>query len=350
MRFEVALSPSPYDVVVGTGVRAQVSEFVAERLPRAKGVALVTSRQIRLQPWFDFVFGVESHVIEVPDGEAAKTMANLGALCEQFAGHGLSRHDVIVGVGGGAITDLAGFAAAVYLRGVVVLQVPTTVVGQVDAAIGGKTAVNIAAGKNLVGAFHQPAGVWCDTATLATLEERERVSGMGEVAKCWLLEGRSLAALATATIEERIEVCVALKARLVSIDPFERTGERALLNYGHTLGHAVESLALARDVDEVRHGEAVAIGLAFAARLARRMGRVGDEVVEETDAVLDLLGLPRRLAGDFDSDELIAAMARDKKAHHDLTFVLGGPRGYEVVAGIDPREVRDALEQFPRAS
>ncbi|MBW4030088.1 MAG: iron-containing alcohol dehydrogenase [Acidobacteria bacterium] len=353
MRIRVDVRDAPYEVYLGDGVRHEVGGFIAEHFARARMAVIITSPEIRRQPWFDFGigigFGVETTVIEVPDGEAAKTLASLEQVCEQLARHQVSRHDVVVGVGGGAITDLAGFAAAVYLRGVAVLQVPTSIVGQVDAAIGGKTAVNLAAGKNLVGAFHQPAGVWCDTATLVTLSERERVAGMGEVAKCWLLEGRTRAQLTDASMVELIELSVALKARIVAADEFETSGTRALLNYGHTLGHALELAALARNSDELRHGEAVAIGLAFAARLARALGRVGDDVVTQTDAVLDFFTLPRRCPRDLDLDEVIAVMARDKKAHHDLTFVLAGGEGYEVVAGIDARVVRGALEQFREA-
>ena len=350
MRIPVDLR-TPYEVSLGEGVRHEVGRFVRERLPRARVAAIITSPEIRRQPWFDLVqdFDVTTAIIEVADGEAAKTLSSLERVCEQLAHHHVSRHDVVVGVGGGAITDLAGFAAAVYLRGVTVLQVPTSVVGQVDAAIGGKTAVNIAAGKNLVGAFHQPAGVWCDSATLRTLSERERVAGMGEVAKCWLLEGRPSADLEAATLDELIEMSVALKARIVAADEFERTGERALLNYGHTLGHALELVALARDNEELRHGEAVAIGLAFAARLARALDRVDDVVVAETDAVLEHFGLIRRCPADVDVEEIMAVMARDKKTHHDLAFVLAGREGFSLVPGIGADVVRRVLEEFKGA-
>ncbi|NNN08553.1 MAG: 3-dehydroquinate synthase [Acidimicrobiaceae bacterium] len=349
MKIPVALRDTPYEVTLGAGVRHEVSSFIVEHLTRARVVAVITSPAIRRQPWFDFNFALEAHIIEVADGEAAKTLTSLGRVCEELARLGVSRHDVIVGVGGGAITDLAGFAAAVYLRGITVLHVPTSVVGQVDAAIGGKTAVDIAAGKNLVGAFHQPAGVWCDEETLSTLSDRERIAGMGEVAKCWLLEGRPSTLLARATMSEFVEVSVALKARIVAADEFEQTGQRALLNYGHTLGHAIELVSLARDPDELRHGEAVAIGLAFAARLARRMGRVREDVVVETDAVLDFFELPTRLTGTFDTSVLLEVMSRDKKAHHDLTFVLAGQHGCEVVSGINSVVVREVLEQFQEA-
>jgi 5-deoxy-5-amino-3-dehydroquinate synthase len=349
VKIPVSLRDAPYDVVLGAGVRHEIGDFISTRLPRAQVVVVVTSPEIRRQPWFDLTFDIQTYVIEVADGEAAKTLDTLERVCETLAQLRVSRHDVIVGFGGGAITDVAGFVAAVYLRGVAVVQVPTSVVGQVDAAIGGKTAVNIAAGKNLVGAFHQPVGVWCDIEVLATLSARERIAGLGEVAKCWLVEGRSRAALNEATMQDFIEVSVALKARVVAADEFEQSGERAVLNYGHTLGHAIELLALARDADELRHGEAVAIGLAFAARLARALGRVGDEVVDETDDVLHFFGLPSRLTGSFDVEELLAAMSRDKKAHHNLTFVLAGDRGYDVVSDIDPGVVRDLLEQFREA-
>ena len=349
MRIRVDLREAPYDVSLGEGVRHDVGPFIAEHFVAARLAVVITSPDIRRQPWFDLDLGVETLIIEVADGEAAKTLANLEKVCERLARHHVSRHDVVVGVGGGAITDFAGFVAAVYLRGVAVLQVPTSIVGQVDAAIGGKTAVNLAAGKNLVGAFHQPAGVWCDTATLATLSAREQTAGLGEVAKCWLLEGRSRAELEGATLVKLIEASVALKARIVVDDEFERSGTRALLNYGHTLGHALELSALARDSDELRHGEAVAIGLAFAARLARELGRVSDPVVAETDAVLDYFGLPRACPPDVDADEIIAMMARDKKAHHDLTFVLAGDHGFDVVSGVDTDVVHRVLEQFREA-
>ena len=349
MRIRVDLRDAPYEVSLGDGVRHEVGAFIAERLGAARVAVIITSPDIRRQPWFDLNLGVETVIIEVADGEASKTLASLETVCEQLARYQVSRHDVVVGVGGGAITDLAGFVAAVYLRGVTVLQVPTTVVGQVDAAIGGKTAVNLRAGKNLVGAFHQPAGVWCDTATLATLSARERTAGMGEVAKCWLLEGRSSTELGDATLVELIEMSVALKARIVASDEFERSGTRALLNYGHTLGHALELSALVRTHDELRHGEAVAIGLAFAARLARELGRVGDDVVAETDAVLDHFDLPRRCPPGLDVEEALTLMARDKKAHHDLTFVLAGHGGFDVVPGVGADVVRRVLEQFREA-
>ena len=335
----------PYDVEVGPGVRGRVAALIAAARPQARAAAVVTTAEVRRWPWSDLDTGLDQTVLEVPDGERAKSLAEVERLCEAFAEAGLSRDDVVVGLGGGAVTDLAGFAAAVYLRGVRVLHVPTTLLAMVDASVGGKTGVNLRAGKNLVGAFHQPLGVLADTDVLATLPERERRSGLGEVAKCWLLDGRDGDAVTRADDERLIAVSLELKARLVARDEHE-LGARALLNYGHTLGHAVERTVLARDPDGLRHGEAVAVGIAFAVRLAARLGRVDAAVVDEHDRVLAALDLRRWLPRELSVDDLMAYMARDKKARHDLRFVLPGPNGFELVAGVDADVVRAALAAF----
>ena len=345
MRISVDLAERSYEVVLADDARRELPNLLAVRAPRARTVVVVTSSTLRHQPWFDLQSGREQHVLEVPDGEGAKSFATLEQLCDAFAALGLSRHDVVVAVGGGAVTDLVGFAAASYLRGVGVVHVPTSLVGQVDAAIGGKTAINLRSGKNLVGAFHQPLGVLCDFSTLSTLPARERAAGLGEVAKCWLLEGRPAQGLNDTTLAELVELSVRLKASIVSGDEFEG-GQRALLNYGHTLAHALELIALERNPDELRHGEAVAVGLAYAVRLARALGRVDDERVVEHDAVLGALGLSRGLPRSMSSALLLEVMGHDKKAHHDLTFVLPGTDGFEVVAGIDPGLVTAVLESF----
>ncbi|MHB1208294.1 MAG: 3-dehydroquinate synthase family protein [Acidimicrobiales bacterium] len=345
MNVEIALKDRAYEVVLGGGVRHEVFDFIRKSRPRAQAQVVVTSSSLRTQSWFDFVDVEQVQVIEVPEGESAKNFSALEGLCEELAKRKLSRDDVLIGVGGGAITDMVGFAAAVYLRGVSVVHVATSLVGQVDAAIGGKTAINLAAGKNLVGAFHQPLGVFCDFETLASLPERERLSGMGEIAKCWLLEGGDVRSLEATSLAQLIEMSVRLKATIVSEDELE-SGRRALLNYGHTLAHAIEALALARDADELRHGEAVAIGLAYAARLAHALGRVDADVVVRHDEVLDTLGLHRNVPRDLDTMDIVRTMGHDKKAHHDLTFVLDGPQGFEVVAGIDPETVVRVLESF----
>jgi len=345
VKVRVELDERSYDVVVVDGARHELSALLDARAPRAKSVALVTSASLAARPWFDVDSGRDQTVLLVPEGESAKTLSATETLLESLANLQLSRDDVVVGVGGGAVTDLAGFAAAVYLRGVALVQIPTSLVGQVDAAIGGKTGVNLAAGKNLVGAFYQPLGVLCDTGVLATLPERERLSGLGEVAKCWLLESRAARDLPTTSLTDLVEMSIRLKASVVSGDEREG-GQRVLLNYGHTLAHALEKLSLRHDPDSLRHGEAVAIGLAFAVRLAHELGLVDVGVIANHDAVLRELGLVRRLPSDADTDELLEAMRHDKKSHHDLSFILPSPDGFTLVPGIDPSTVRDVLERF----
>ena len=345
MNITVDLGARSYDVAIGDGVRSGLADLIAKRAPMAQVAVIVTSPSLRAQPWFDFETGITQHVLEVPEGEDAKTLQSLSVLLENIAKLGLSRNDILIAVGGGAITDLGGFAAASYLRGIGLINISTSVAGQVDAAIGGKTGVNLSAGKNLVGAFHQPLGVYCDFETIATLPERERLAGMGEVAKCWLLEGRSARDLSSQTSAELTTMAVALKARIVSGDEREG-GERALLNYGHTFGHALEVLSLAKNKDALRHGEAVAIGLSFAAHLAHALGRVGTDVIDNHNAVLDFFGLSYAAPRDFSVDALLEAMSHDKKAHHDLTFVLLGAKGFEVVPGIDRDVVAKAIESF----
>jgi len=318
-----------YDVLVGPGVRHRLAEHLPTGVGRA---ALVTQPAIPVEvdP------GVPYEVFTVPSGEAAKRLDVVEELCRELARFGLTRADVVVGVGGGVVTDLAGFAAAVYHRGVPVVHVPTTLLGQVDAAIGGKTGVNLPEGKNLVGAFWQPAAVLCDTDVLATLPPRERASGSGEMAKYHFLTGVELADL---PLDQRIAECVRIKAAVVSAD--ERDGDRrAVLNYGHTLAHALETASRY----DLRHGEAVAIGLVYAAELARVLGRIDDRRVASHREVVEAYGLPCRLPAGADPDELVKLLGRDKKAMLGVTFVLDGPVGVEVVRVIDRSALDAAFE------
>ncbi|HUO49634.1 MAG TPA: 3-dehydroquinate synthase family protein, partial [Acidimicrobiales bacterium] len=282
----------------------------------------------------------------------AKELATVEALCRRFAQGGLARSDAVVAVGGGVVTDLVGFAASVYLRGIAYVNVPTTLLAQVDAAIGGKTGANLPEGKNLVGTFWQPAAVLCDTELLRTLPPREWSSGRGEMAKYAFLDAPapssqppSPGALLEMPLEDQVAWCVGIKAAVVAAD--EREGDRRmLLNYGHTLAHALEADALAtgRD-DDLRHGEAVAVGLVFAARLARRLGRIDDARVELHRRVVAGFDLPTELP-DASAAELLAYMGRDKKARHDLTFVLDGPEGVEPVRGVDAADVVATLAEM----
>ncbi len=319
-----------YPVRVGDGALDELSTVLPER---ARKVAVVTQAgvPVEVDP------GRDHRVFTIGDGEAAKTMSTVEQLCGAFADWGLTRTDCVVGLGGGLVTDVAGFAAAVYHRGLPVVHLPTTLLGQIDAAIGGKTGVNLPQGKNLVGAYWQPSAVLCDTSTLATLPPREWRCGLGELAKYhWLGGGR----LDELPLDERVAACVRIKAEVVAADERE-SGSRALLNYGHTLAHALEIAGH----HDLRHGEAVAIGLVYAAELARSLGRVGDADVAEHRRVVTGYDLPTRLPDGLDDTELIELMGRDKKVlDQGLTFVLDGPDGLEVVAGVDAEAVRAALE------
>ena len=358
IRVDVPLGDRSYPVLVGAGARHELGSVLheSEQTAGARRAVVLTQPGIGVEvdP------GIPFETFVIPDGEQAKELASIGDLCSRFARFGLTRRDVVVGVGGGVVTDVAGFAAAVYHRGVAAVHVPTTLLGQIDAAIGGKTGVNLAEGKNLVGAFWQPAAVLCDTEVLDTLPERELRAGYGELAKYHFIGctpqaarligcagqtgslGQRLAAgeaLAALEGSELVAACVAIKAEVVASDETEG-GRRALLNYGHTLGHALETAGRF----DLRHGEAVAIGLRYAAVVARLLGRIDDGRVAEHERLLDAYGLDANLPPDVDHDEIIELFGRDKKATDGMTFVLDGPNGLEVVPGVDPAVLRRALQ------
>ena len=330
----VDLAERSYPVLVGAGARHEVARFLP---PSAKSAVIVTQEAIKESGWVDGLDpGVPSELFLIPDGEDAKTLATVETLARHFAGAGLSRADDVIAVGGGIVTDVAGFAAATYHRGTAYLNVATTLLAQVDAAIGGKTGVNLPEGKNLVGAFWQPNAVLCDTETLSTLPPREWACGRGEVAKYAFLGD---APTADQPIEEQVARCVGIKAAVVADDEREG-GRRMILNYGHTLAHALEGAALSDHHEwDLRHGEAVAIGLLFAALLARRLGRIDESRVEEHRRVIGSFDLPTELPHGAGAAELVGFMARDKKAQQDLTFVLDGPNGVEPVKGVAAPDV-----------
>ncbi len=329
-RVTVSLAERAYDVVVGHGAVAVLAGMLP---PTARRAAIVSQATVPFA--VDLPIAVER--MEIGVGEGAKTLATIEALTRSFAQIGLTRDDVVIGVGGGMVTDVAGFAAATWHRGVPVVHVATTLLGMVDAAIGGKTGVNLPEGKNLVGAFWQPLGVVCDLDALATLPARERRSGDGEMAKYHFLTGDDLDAM---SLTDRVARCVEIKAEVVSEDEREG-GRRALLNYGHTLAHALEIDTQHR----LTHGEAVGVGLVFAAELAHRLDRIGAERVAEHRAVVGgTYRLPTSIPDTIDTDALLTLMARDKKARTGgLTFVLDGPAGVEVVADVPEAAVRAAL-------
>jgi 3-dehydroquinate synthase len=318
-----------YEVVVGTGVLTELPSLIGHQ---SRNVVVVYATSLSAvaaavsQAIASAGYAVQTE--PVPDGEAAKEIGVATALWTRLAAAGIGRDDAIVGIGGGAATDLAGFVAATWLRGVRIVLVPTTLLGMTDAAIGGKTAINTADGKNLVGAFSPPAGVLADTGVLASLPSAEYVSGLAEVIKAGfiadpvildLVEADPAAAARPGGPHERdlIERAIAMKAAVVSAD-LREAGLRETLNYGHTLGHAIERV----EGYALRHGEAVAIGMCFAAALGRLAGRLDTATAERHRSVLTAVGLPVRYRGDA-WPELRAAMAVDKKARAaKLRFVV----------------------------
>ncbi|GGT53683.1 MULTISPECIES: 3-dehydroquinate synthase [Actinomadura] len=318
----------PYDVVIGTGVLGELPAMIGDR---ARTVAVVHAEGLPeiARPVCGALeqAGYAVHALPVPDGEAAKEVGVLAGLWSSFARLGMTRTDVVVGVGGGATTDLAGFAAASWLRGVRAVLVPTTLLGMVDAAVGGKTGINVPEGKNLVGAFHPPAGVLCDLATLVTMPREDYISGLAEIIKAGFIADPEILALVEADpkgaaapdgphTRELVERAVRVKAGVVSAD-LREGGLREILNYGHTLAHAIEK----NEDYRFRHGHAVAIGMVFAAELSRLAGRLPADVVRRHRDVLESVGLPVSYAADWPG--LRATMTIDKKSRGaTLRFVV----------------------------
>jgi len=319
----------PYEVVVGTGVLGELPSLIGEA---ARTVVVIFGQGLGeiARPVCGALTaaGYVTHAEAVPAGEAAKDVSVAASLWSKLAAYRMTRSDVIVGVGGGATTDLAGFVAATWLRGVRVVLVPTTLLGAVDAAVGGKTGVNIAEGKNLVGAFHPPAGVLCDLAALESLPTAEYVSGLAEVIKAGFIVDPVILDLvesdpAGATVphgahaRELMERAIRMKADVVTGD-FREAGRREILNYGHTLGHAIERVERYR----MRHGEAIAIGMVFAAELGVLAGRLDEASRDRHRAVLSAVGLPTSYRPGAWPD-LRDAMSVDKKTRSArLRFIV----------------------------
>jgi 3-dehydroquinate synthase len=312
-------SPTPYQVLIGHGLLGELPPMLgpASRVAIVHPPTLATTAEAVRADLVEL--GLDAHVIEVPDGEDAKKLEVAGFCWNVLGQIGFTRSDAIVGLGGGATTDLAGWVAAAWLRGVRVVHIPTTLAGMVDAAIGGKTAINTDRGKNLVGAFHAPAGVICDLNTLETLPPNDYLAGLAEVVKYGfiadpkileLIEADPVAAgTAGNPIEqELVERSVRIKARVVGEDPTE-LGRREILNYGHTLGHAIEHAERYR----WRHGAAVSIGLVYAAALGRMLGRLDDATADRHRSILDALRLPTAYRPDAFA-ALLETMRVDKKA------------------------------------
>jgi 3-dehydroquinate synthase len=352
--------PAPYDVLIGHAVTRELAGLLG---PGVAQVGVIASKSLHR---FGAAVGdklteagYQVRLIEVPDGEEAKTSAVAAACWEALGEANFTRSDAIVGVGGGATTDLAGFVAATWLRGVKVVHVPTTLLAMVDAAVGGKTGINTGAGKNLVGSFHEPSGVLCGLAALDTLPGPEWVSGMAEVVKAGFIADPAILALVETDpagaasaggqhARELITRAIQVKANVVAVDLKETGADgsigREMLNYGHTLGHAIEKV----ENYSIRHGEAISIGMVFVAELAALQGRISDELVRRHRNVLTAVGLPTTYRGDRWA-ELAAAMRVDKKARADrLRFVVLNRVGEPVIA--EAPSAGDLVEAYKRIS
>ncbi|MEU7333722.1 3-dehydroquinate synthase [Streptomyces parvus] len=345
-RIQVAGSAGsdPYEVLVGHQLLGELPQLIGDRAKRVAVLhpeALAETGEAVREDLADQ--GYEAIAIQLPNAEEAKTV-EVAAYCWKALGQtGFTRTDVIVGIGGGATTDVAGFVAASWLRGVRWVAVPTTVLGMVDAAVGGKTGINTAEGKNLVGAFHPPAGVLCDLAALESLPVHDYVSGMAEIIKAGFIADPVILDLVEADPEgartpsgphtaELIERSIRVKAEVVSSD-LKESGLREILNYGHTLGHAIEK----NERYKWRHGAAVSIGMVFAAELGRLAGRLDDATADRHRTILESVGLPLTYRGD-QWPKLLENMKVDKKSRGDLLrfIVLDGIGKPTVLEGPDP--------------
>ncbi|MEY9181047.1 3-dehydroquinate synthase [Bradyrhizobium sp. USDA 326] len=365
VKVDVALGDRAYDIVIGRGTLSSLGERVAALRPGVR-TAVVTDRTVA-KYWLEpaesslAASGIPTSRIVVEEGEISKTYAGLEKVSEALIAARIERNDLVIALGGGVVGDLAGFAAAILRRGVDFVQVPTSLLAQVDSSVGGKTGINSPQGKNLLGAFHQPVLVIADTAVLDTLSPRQFRAGYAEVAKygvlgdeaffTWLEKNHSDIFKGGSAREHAIATSCRAKAGVVSRDERE-TGERALLNLGHTFGHALE--AATGFSDRLFHGEGVAIGMTLAAQFSARLGMIGELDAARVERHLIEAGLPTRLQdiagfaqeGLADADALMALMAQDKKvARGKLTFILLEAVGRAVIAkDVEPALVRDFLQ------
>lgn len=343
-----------YTVTVGRGILGLLPEVLGDRVNKVLIVHTPTvgrlAEELRttLQERYSQVL-----LAEVPDAESAKRV-EVAAFCWQILGQAdFTRTDAVIGLGGGAVTDLAGFVAATWLRGVRLIQVPTTVLGMVDAAVGGKTGINTTEGKNLVGAFYAPSAVLCDIEVLSTLPRNEILAGFAEIAKCGFIAEPEILDILEADVDRAtdpetpefqrlVELAIGVKARVVSED-FREGGLREILNYGHTLGHAIEHA----ERYQWRHGVAISIGMMYAAELGRLAGALSDEAVERHRRILTSLTLPLAYpAGRWPG--LLATMQRDKKARAGMLrfIVLDDIAKPRVLAGVDDSMLQFAYQEI----
>lgn len=349
----VNLNERSYEISFAEEQSATLREIVIRLSAAGRRVVVITDANLaKHQPDFLEQAAGNTPRLVFDAGESTKSLESLGRAWDFLAAQKLDRSGVVIAIGGGVIGDLAGFVAASWLRGVEFYQVPTTLLAMVDSSVGGKTGINIAAGKNLVGAFHQPRGVFIATGLLRTLPPREFAAGMAEVIKYGLLGDAALferlekspLTVNSADLPQVIKRCCAIKAQIVQADEREtaKEGGRALLNLGHTFGHAIEQVS---GYGVYLHGEAVAIGLAAAARLSEKLGHISSADVSRIDAVLKAHQLPVRLREPLRVEDLMVAAARDKKVRAGLPrFVIMESLGTAVTRdGIEPALARDCF-------
>lgn len=350
---KVELGERSYPLNIGAGLLADPASFADLK---GKSLRVVTDANVAaryLDPVLDALGLTREHAFVLPAGETQKTLANAELLLDWLLASRIARDGVLIALGGGVIGDLTGFVAAIYQRGIAFVQMPTTLLSQVDSSVGGKTGVNHPRGKNLIGAFHQPAGVWIDSALLDSLPEREYLSGLAEVVKYGVILDATFFAELEATADALcrrdpgvlvtvVARCCRLKADVVAQDEREETGLRAVLNYGHTFAHAFEAVG---GYGGWLHGEAVAAGMACAGRLAERLGRVDQTFTARQLELLRQFDLPTAPKPAWPADQLIESMRRDKKAAAGrLRFVLPTRMGHvELVDGVPESLVREVL-------
>jgi len=346
----VHLSERSYPIHFGSDLSAEVRAFVGELTSVGRKFAVITDANLQASQGgaLRAMFGDAAPMLTLEPGEETKCLEQFGRVLDFLAQHRLDRTSVLFAVGGGVVGDLCGFAASAYQRGIDFVQVPTTLLSMVDSSVGGKTGINLKAGKNLVGAFHQPRAVFIATGLLTTLPPREFAAGMAEVIKYGLLGDAALFArlekhtltVASPELAETVRRCCEIKAKVVEADERElaKEGGRALLNLGHTFGHAIEQVT---GYGNYLHGEAVAVGMCAAARLSQRLGYLTEAEVARVDAVVVAHRLPARLREPLAYADLHAAMARDKKVRAGtLRFVVLKSLGEAATqGGIDPAPV-----------
>lgn len=352
---EVQLAQRSYPIHIGPGLLAQPSLW-APLLCGRQALVISDDNVARhyLQSVRSGLDGFDHAALVLPPGEDEKTLARFGEAIDALARLRANRDACVIALGGGVVGDLAGFAAACWMRGIAFVQMPTTLLAMVDSSVGGKTAVDLPQGKNLVGAFHQPRAVIADTDTLATLPERELRAGLAEVVKYgaifdagfldWLDENaEALLARDSEALAEAILRCCRYKADVVARDETEQ-GERALLNFGHTFGHALET---AGGYDLYRHGEAVAVGMVVAARLSARLGRAPSADAERLAALLQRFGLPVDVPASYQPEHLLELMRLDKKTLSGrLRLILWKGVGQaEIVAGVEDAAILATLAE-----